>query len=71
VFTQHAATGQAPIEVIIPEARLMSLYGLINDPFRALQEHGHVKPEANGRFAAGPGSCHLDRMRGEHATLTQ
>jgi hypothetical protein len=49
----------------------MSLYGLINDPFRALQERGHVKPEANGRFAAGPGSCHLDGMRGEHATLTQ
>jgi hypothetical protein len=47
VFTQHAVTGQAPIEVIIPEARLRPLYGLINDPFRALQEHGHVKPEAN------------------------
>ena len=36
VFTQHATTGQAPIEVIMPEARSMPLYRLINDPFRAL-----------------------------------
>ena len=46
VFTQHATTGQAPIEVILPEARRMPLYRLINDPFRALQERGDVKPEA-------------------------
>jgi transposase-like protein len=46
VFTQHAATGQAPIEVIVPEARGMPLYRIINDPFRALQERGSVKPEA-------------------------
>ena len=46
VFTQHATTGQAPIEVIIPEARRMPLYRLINDPFRALQERASVKPEA-------------------------
>jgi transposase-like protein len=43
VFTQHATTGQAPIEVIVPEARRMPLYRLINDPFNALQERGHVK----------------------------
>jgi transposase-like protein len=43
VFTQHATTGQAPIEVIMPEARRMPLYRLINDPFRALQERGNVK----------------------------
>ena len=43
VFTQRDATGQAPIEVIVPEARRMPLYRLINDPFRALQERGHVK----------------------------
>ena len=46
MFTQHATTGQAPIEVIIPEARRMPLYRLINDPFRALQERADVKPEA-------------------------
>jgi transposase-like protein len=46
VFTQHATTGQAPIEVIMPEARSMPLYRLINDPFRALQEREDVKREA-------------------------
>jgi DDE domain len=47
LFTQHATTGQAPIEVIVPEARSMPLYRLINDPFRALQERADVKPEAS------------------------
>ncbi len=46
VFTQHAATGHAPIEVIMPEARRMPLYRLINDPFRALQERASVKATA-------------------------
>lgn len=46
VLTQHATTGHAPIEVILPEARRMPLYRLINDPFRALQEREFVKPEA-------------------------
>jgi transposase-like protein len=46
VFTQHAATGQAPIEVIVPGARRMPLYRIINDPFPVLQERGSVKPEA-------------------------
>jgi transposase-like protein len=46
VFTQHATTGQAPIEVILPEARRMPLYRLINDPFRTLQERNDVKSEA-------------------------
>jgi hypothetical protein len=45
VFTPHASTGQAPIEVILPEARYMPLYRLINDPCRALQERGDVKRE--------------------------
>jgi transposase-like protein len=45
VFTQHATTGQAPIEGIVPEARSMPLYRLVNDPFRALQEWGDVKLE--------------------------
>ena len=35
--------GLAPIEVIVPEARRMPLYRLINDPFRALQERENVK----------------------------
>ncbi len=43
VFTQHATTGQAPIETILPEARRMPLSRVINDPFSALQERGHVK----------------------------
>ena len=43
LFTQHATTGQAPIETIRPEAGRMPLYRLINDPFRALQERGHGK----------------------------
>ena len=47
VFTQQATTGQAPIETILPEARRMPLYRLINDPFRALQERNSVKPEAH------------------------
>ena len=46
LFTQHATTGQAPIETILPEARRMPLYRLINDPFGALQERHSVKPEA-------------------------
>jgi transposase-like protein len=46
VFTQHATTGQAPIEVIVPEARRMPLYRLINDPFGALQERQNVKATA-------------------------
>jgi hypothetical protein len=44
--TQHATPGPAPIEVIVPEARRMPLYRLINDPFRALQERASVKSEA-------------------------
>ena len=43
VFTQHATTGQAPIAVLVPEARRMPLYRFINDPFRALQERGNVQ----------------------------
>jgi len=43
LFTQRATDGHAPIEVIVPEARRMPLYRLINDPFRALQERGNVK----------------------------
>jgi hypothetical protein len=46
VFTQQATTGQAPIAVIVPEARRMPLYRLINDPFRALQERESVISEA-------------------------
>ena len=46
VFTQHATTGHAPIEAIVPEARRMPLYRLINDPFRALQERESVKAPA-------------------------
>src|SRR4029434_9626275 len=46
VFTQHATTGQAPIEVIVPAARTMRLYRLTTAPSRALQERGDVKREA-------------------------
>lgn len=46
VFTQHATTGQAPIEVILPEARSRPLDRGSNAPCRALQERGDVKREA-------------------------
>jgi hypothetical protein len=46
LFTQRAADGHAPIEGIVPEARRMPLYRLINDPFKALQERGNVKATA-------------------------
>ena len=46
VCTHHAATGQAPIEVSMPEARRMPLYRLRNDPFRALQERASVTATA-------------------------
>ena len=47
MFTQQTTTGQAPIEVILPEVRRMPLSRLINDPFRALQEWGAVKQEVD------------------------
>jgi transposase-like protein len=34
VFTQQAESGQAPIEQIVPEAKDMPLFNIINDPFR-------------------------------------
>lgn len=43
LLTQHTTDGQAPIEVIVPEARRMPLYRFINDPFKALQGRGNVK----------------------------
>jgi len=46
LFTQRAADGHAPIEVIVPEARRMPLYRVINDPFGALQERGNAKATA-------------------------
>jgi transposase-like protein len=46
LFTQRATDGQTPIEAILPEARRMPLYRLINDPFRALQGRESVKPAA-------------------------
>ena len=46
VCTQRASTGQAPIAGIMPEARRLPLYRCINAPFRALQERGYVKREA-------------------------
>ena len=42
-LTQHTTDGQAPIEVIVPEARRMPLYRFINDPFKALQGRGNVE----------------------------
>src|SRR5262245_33263346 len=45
--TQRGSTGQAPIAGIMPEARRMPLYRLLNAPFRALQERNAVTPEAH------------------------
>ena len=47
LFTQRRSDGHAPIEVIVPEARRMPLYRLINDPLRALQELRTVKQKPN------------------------
>ena len=46
VFTQRDSTGQAPIEVIVPEARRMPRSRVINAPCRALQGRAHVKASA-------------------------
>jgi hypothetical protein len=46
LFTPRATDGQTPLEAILPEARRMPLYRLINDPFRALQGRESVKPAA-------------------------
>ena len=43
LFTQRDRDGKAPIEVILPEARRMPFYRLINDPLSALRELHHVK----------------------------
>lgn len=45
LFTQRAVDGKAPIEAIVPEASRMPLYRLLNDPFGALWELKHVKPQ--------------------------
>ena len=34
VFTQQAGSGQAPIEQIVPQAKDMPFYQIINAPFR-------------------------------------
>jgi hypothetical protein len=49
VFTHQATTGQAPIEVMVPEARRLPRCRVINAPCRALQDRGAVKP--TGRMA--------------------
>ncbi len=46
LFTQRT-DGRAPIEVIMPDARRLPLYRLINDPLRALQERSYVKEKDN------------------------
>jgi transposase-like protein len=77
VFTQHATTGQAPIEVLVPEARRMPLYRVINDPFRALQERGAVRPTGSmadllvGQAAAAEMRCGepMQRSRQKHYAM--
>jgi len=43
VFTQRATDGKAPIEAIMPQAREMPLYRLLNDPFALLERAQDVK----------------------------
>jgi hypothetical protein len=43
VFVQHPGSGKAPIESIMPEARRMPLYRLINDPFGTVVVCENVK----------------------------
>jgi hypothetical protein len=74
VFTSWACNGQALIEVIMPDARHVPPYRLINGPFRELQERGCVKPKATmtdvvvGKGAAAQGrcggACNAHRRRG-------
>jgi transposase-like protein len=47
LFTQRSTDGKAPIERIVPQASLMPLYRLINDPLRTLREFGYVKKKTN------------------------
>ncbi|MBI4532238.1 MAG: hypothetical protein HY709_12045 [Candidatus Latescibacteria bacterium] len=42
LFTQRDKDGVAPIEAIVPEARQMPLYRLINDPLAVLLGVDHV-----------------------------
>jgi len=53
---------QAPIEVIVPEARRMLSYRFINDPSRRSRA-GDVKDIPNCRFASAPGGYSLDARR--------
>ncbi len=58
VFIRQPESGKAPIESIMPEAREMPLYKMINDPLRTVMGveniNRNVKPVrakvGNGRF---------------------
>ena len=43
LFVQQPESGKAPIESIMPEAREMPLYKLINDPLGAVMGAENVK----------------------------
>jgi hypothetical protein len=43
LFTKGAETKKAPIEAILPEARKMPLYQILNDPFTVLFDNDSVK----------------------------
>ena len=43
IFTKSADSQKAPIEAILPKARKMPLYQILNDPFRALSDKDSVK----------------------------
>jgi len=46
LFSKRPGKGTAPIEAIMPEAKNMPIYKLINDPFNALKELRNVKRSA-------------------------
>jgi hypothetical protein len=65
VFTQQATMGRAPVEVIMPEARWMPLYRLINDPFRAFQERADVKQAVDMADLLQPREAAAQMRRGD------
>ena len=47
LFIRQPDSGKAPIESIMPEAREMPLYKLINDPLGILMDGENVKKNVN------------------------
>jgi hypothetical protein len=62
--TPQASPGQAPIAVLVPAARRMPLYRLINDPFSALPERRHGTSTASMAAVPVGEAAAAERRRG-------